>query len=285
MKKTRFLFSVVVSTMISAGLALANHPGEDTEGPKGSDESSQYRALGKGGKTTIRFGEHMPEVVCAPLRLCVIALERGEVVNSVHVGDKERWMITPTFTGTEELGRTHVVIKPQEEAISTSLVIATQRRSYLLTLRSAANEYMPFLQFSYPAHQDQAWGSFIRQQKANQVSVKKKSQEAERAASRKVSERIQHIETNYRLEGKAPWRPTAVYHDGLHTYVKFPKTLQGTELPVLLVMSTEDEVMQVNYRVQGAVMKIDYVVERGVLVAGVDDDQARIMFTLEKDDE
>jgi P-type conjugative transfer protein TrbG len=285
MKKEQIQVALMLATLIPSGLALANIPAAGEAGGQSGKAPAEYRALGQGGKTTLRYGEHMPEVVCSPLRLCVIALERGEVVNSVHVGDKERWMITPTFTGTEELGRTHVVIKPQETEIATSLVIATQRRSYLVTLRSTGDTYMPFVQFSYPVHQDHAWGSFIQQQKAHQATAEKRAEEDQSKALRHHGDRIQHIETNYLVEGKAPWRPTAVYHDGLHTYVKFPATLQGTELPILLVMSTEDEVLQVNYLVQGAVMKIDYVVERGVLVAGVDDEQARVMFTLETGDE
>jgi type IV secretion system protein VirB9 len=144
---------------------------------------------------------------------------------------------------------------------------------------------MPYLQFSYPVHQDQAWGSFIATQRATNDKVIAEQQKTKKKQERKEQSQIEQLVTNYTIDGVAPWKPRAVYHDGLHTYIRFPDSAKGGELPVLLVMSTEDaddkDLIQVNYRVLGNVMKVDYVVERGVLVAGVDDAQHRIMFSLQ----
>ena len=51
---------------------------------------------GEDGYDRFLFGATLPTVVCAPLQGCNLALQPGEIVNNVNLGDSVRWKITPS---------------------------------------------------------------------------------------------------------------------------------------------------------------------------------------------
>ncbi len=57
---------------------------------------------GEDGVVRFLFGATLPTVVCAPLQVCNLALQPGEVVNDVQVGDNVRWKISPSISGSGE---------------------------------------------------------------------------------------------------------------------------------------------------------------------------------------
>ena len=57
---------------------------------------------GENGEVRFLYGATLPTVVCAPLQVCDLALQPGEIVNSVNVGDKVRWNISPGISGSAE---------------------------------------------------------------------------------------------------------------------------------------------------------------------------------------
>jgi hypothetical protein len=50
-------------------------------------------ARGEDGSIVFVFGATLPTVVCAPLYVCDLALQAGESVNDLNVGDSVRWQI------------------------------------------------------------------------------------------------------------------------------------------------------------------------------------------------
>ncbi len=54
---------------------------------------------GEDGYVRFLFGAALPTVVCAPLQVCNLSLQPGEIVNSVNLGDSVRWKITPSIVG------------------------------------------------------------------------------------------------------------------------------------------------------------------------------------------
>ena len=47
------------------------------------------------------FGQGMPVMVCAPLRVCAIELQASEHLESQpQIGDSRRWEITPVLSGS-----------------------------------------------------------------------------------------------------------------------------------------------------------------------------------------
>ena len=89
-----------------------------------------------GSVTAHPFGHATPTLTCTPLRACTIQLEGGEtLVHEPIAGDVERWKIAQAGAGPD--GRsTIVVVKPTDCALTTNVVISTDRRLYDLTLDS-----------------------------------------------------------------------------------------------------------------------------------------------------
>lgn len=54
---------------------------------------------GPDGVIRFLYGATLPSIVCAPLQTCDLALQPGEIVNNIDVGDKVRWRITPAISG------------------------------------------------------------------------------------------------------------------------------------------------------------------------------------------
>ncbi len=56
---------------------------------------------GPDGRVLYIFGQGMPVMVCAPLRVCAVELQPGEHLQSQpQVGDTRRWEITPLMAGS-----------------------------------------------------------------------------------------------------------------------------------------------------------------------------------------
>jgi type IV secretion system protein VirB9 len=63
----------------------------------------------------------LPVVVCAPLHVCDLTLQPGEIVNDINIGDGVRWQITPAMQGAGDGLTTHVLIKPTDIGLVTNL--------------------------------------------------------------------------------------------------------------------------------------------------------------------
>ncbi len=100
-------------------------------------------ARGEAGATVFVFGSTLPTIVCAPLFVCDLALEPGEGVNDLNVGDSVRWKITPAGEGSGDSLITHVIIKPTDVGLITNLVLTTNRRTYTIKLVSREKDWMP----------------------------------------------------------------------------------------------------------------------------------------------
>jgi type IV secretion system protein TrbG len=96
-------------------------------------------------------------VVCAPLLVCDIALEAGEVISDFATGDSKDWFIQNFTAGP--LRTPHVILKPQGYDLATNLIVATNRRTYHFHLVSPSEpvtrgkgfHYDRLVSFSYPA--------------------------------------------------------------------------------------------------------------------------------------
>ena len=117
-------------------------------------------AAGEDGVVRWVYGSSQPSVVCAPLQVCDIALQPGEVINSINAGDKVRWDIRPAISGSGLDRTTHIVVKPADADLSTSLIVYTNRRSYGIKLIANARQYTPFTAFSYPEDAQAAWAHY-----------------------------------------------------------------------------------------------------------------------------
>ena len=112
---------------------------------------------GQNGAINFLFGAQQPSIVCAVLQVCDVSLQAGEQVNGIHLGDTARWTVEPAITGSGPGETLHLIIKPLDVGLETSLVVTTNRRTYHMRLRSHRTEYMPQVAFSYPEDSMAKW--------------------------------------------------------------------------------------------------------------------------------
>ncbi|MGE0470609.1 MAG: P-type conjugative transfer protein TrbG [Nitrospira sp.] len=242
-----------------------------TYGEQGTTSASAPVA-GANGFITFPYGVNQISIVCAPLHVCDVALQPGEQVNSVNVGDNVRWSIEPALTGSGADEVQHVIIKPREVGLETSLVVATNRRAYYLRLRSHRTRYMPQVAFSYP--EDSAV-KFDLLKARQQREIKEKT-------IPQTHDYLPKLSFEYDVSGQAAWKPVRVYNDGARTVIEMPPSITQTEAPILLLVRkegglfTEAEEVLVNYSLQGHRYIVDTIFEKAVLVAGVGSNQDRV---------
>lgn len=227
---------------------------------KGMGISTQWRGSrglvtkGPDGKVIFLYGEVQPSVVCSPLQVCDIELQGGEVVRDVLVGDTVRWKVEPATSGAAGGQAIHLIVKPSEPALVSSMVVTTSRRTYHIQLKSHSTQYMARVGFEYP----------------EDVSTKLADVNARLEASTIPGAGVpaEQLNFSYSVSGSAGWRPTRVYSDGQKTYIQFPRSISGQDVPVLFVTSGGQNRI-VNYRMKSNMMVVDYHIDRAVLVSGV----------------
>ena len=225
---------------------------------KGTSISGKWRGSsglvtkGPDGKVVFLFGETQPSVVCSPLQVCDIELQGGEIVRDVLVGDTVRWKIEPATSGAAGGQAIHLIVKPSEPGLVTSMVVTTSRRTYHIQLKSHPNQYMARVGFEYQ----------------EDTSHKLADINSRLETGSFAGARSEALSFSYSVSGSAAWKPKRVYSDGIKTYIQFPRSIAGQDAPVLFVVSGGQNRI-VNYRMKNDIMVVDYVVEKAVLVSGV----------------
>ncbi|MDD2162273.1 P-type conjugative transfer protein TrbG [Pseudomonas sp. MIL19] len=218
------------------------------------------------------FGAQQPSIVCAVLQVCDVALQAGEQVNSINLGDTARWTVEPAITGFGATEVQHLIIKPLDVGLETSLVVTTNRRTYHFKLRSHRTEYMPQVAFTYPEDALAKWEAIKTRQQT----------EIKRDTIPQTGEYLGDLNFEYTVAGNVSWKPVRVYNDGVKTIIEMPKAMSQTEAPTLLVVRKEggwfkdDETVMVNYRVQSNRFIVDSIFDKAILIAGVGKSQDRV---------
>ncbi|WP_263973031.1 TrbG/VirB9 family P-type conjugative transfer protein [Brevundimonas goettingensis] len=70
------------------------------------------------------------------MRVTTLSLAPGETLVSKAAGDTVRWQIGEAASGSGEGRITHVLLKPLERGLETNLILTTNRRVYLIDLKS-----------------------------------------------------------------------------------------------------------------------------------------------------
>ena len=199
------------------------------------------------------------QIYAAPGQITDIALEPGENLTGsgpIAAGDTARWVIGDTESGSGLTRRVHVLVKPTRPDITTNLVLTTDRRTYMIELRSGEKPYMPAVAWAYPQPP---------------------------AAQRQAAPAVPIIPTigarNYRyaLSGDTPpWRPDAIYDDGRRVYVEFPRGIVQGEMPPIFVIGPEGEAQIVNSRIHQNILIVDRLFGAAELRLGSGERQQKV---------
>jgi type IV secretion system protein VirB9 len=252
---------------------------------------------GPDGAVVFTYGQSMPSIVGAILKVTDIKLQEGEALVAPPFCGDDRWHVEPTpaadAEGTPLIQ--HIILKPTESGLKTSLVLVTNRRSYHLQLVSTDKDYMAYVAFSYPdapkaaARVETSQGPETpspeqapRVQVAMQGPTRAKNRTARKSAGKAAVflDKAEAKDHDFRIQGSAPFRPTQVYTDGKKTYIELPENLQ--EAPVLFrlkkggFLGLGHQMQVVNHRVHGHWVVADAVLDKAVLVSGVGSAQQKV---------
>jgi P-type conjugative transfer protein TrbG len=196
------------------------------------------------------------QVYASPGQITDIALEPGEqLVGSgpVAAGDTMRWIVGDTESGSGELRRVHIMVKPTRPSLATNLVLNTDRRTYLIELRSREKPYMPAVAWFYPED---------RAARARALPPTPFIPQAEERRYR------------YAIEGdNPPWKPLGAYDDGRKVYIEFSPSVAQGEMPPLFVIGSDGKTELVNYRTYQNIMIVDRLFAAAELRLGGEDQQ------------
>ena len=229
---------------------------------------------GPAGAVRFAFGMQQVNIVCAILQVCDVELQPGEQVNNLNVGDP-RFTVEPALSGAGGAEVQHLIIKPLDVGLLTTLIVTTNRRTYHLNLRSHRTEFMPRVSFTYPEDAAAKWDAMRARE----------FRERQEQTMPQTREYLGDLNFKYNLGGSAKWKPVRVYNDGVKTIIQMPAGMAQTEAPTLLVVRKEgglfsdDETVMVNYRVHGDRYIVDTVFDKAILIAGVGRGQDRVTIT------
>jgi type IV secretion system protein VirB9 len=239
---------------------------------------------GADGKVVYIFGQGMPVLVCAPLRVCAIELQAGEHLESQpQIGDSRRWEITPVLSGSGLDETPLLIVKPIEAGLETNLIVSTDRRTYVFRLVSDPTRYVSRLAFQYPGEDAAKWAAFQARQdaaKRDAAAVAEQAHEKDKRAGvvPLAENALDNLYFDYKLSGDAAYRPQQVFDDGQHTYLIYPNDGRFRELPTLLIQVNGKSEL-VNFRVDGSRYIVDRLFDKAILVVGVGKKQTRVTIT------
>jgi type IV secretion system protein VirB9 len=196
------------------------------------------------------------EVWTAPLRVTVLTLAPGETVTAKAAGDTVRWQIGESQSGGGASTRTHVLIKPLRTGLETNLVLTTNQKIYHLLMRSGGvdgfNTAVTWDHDEPPVPAEPFGASPLQPLDVAAVAPQGP------------------LDARYRIAavGRSPqWAPTAVFNDGVRTFVILPPHAASDEAPALFVRQGE-ELQLINYRQSGGLLIVDRLFDEAELRLG-----------------
>jgi len=193
------------------------------------------------------------EVWTSPLRVTTLTLGEGESLVAKAAGDTVRWQVGEARSGDGTGGRIHVLIKPHQRGLETNLVLTTDRRVYLIILKSGAPEaFNPAVAWDTPSPVTPDPIEPAPMPEAGPVRPEGP------------------LNARYAIEGRAraAWTPTAVFDDGRRTFIAFGPGLESVEAPALFVIGPDGQAQYVNYRQSGGLFIADRLFDRAELRIG-----------------
>jgi len=222
---------------------------------------------GPDGRVVYTFGVGQPTLVATPLRVSSIELQAGEkILGEPQIGDSVRWIVTPILSGSGDAATPILVVKPKMAGLDTTMIVATDRRTYYLRLVSKPGDYVSRVAFLYPDDQPLQWKLFLEQQ----AKEHKDHVDASRI-SETGNDAVDRLYFDYTFKvksGSGSIRPMRVLDDGEKTYIEMPSVTAFQELPTLVIEGPEGNEL-VNFRVKGTTLVVDRLFVKAALLLGV----------------
>jgi type IV secretion system protein VirB9 len=177
------------------------------------------------------------------------------------LADNTRW--TAIITIAIQTPTSADVLRKNPLGIYVTAIINTDRRTYLLELRSTEKTYMASVSWQYP--EDQL------------IALRRQNQEADAAAPIASGVDLASINFRYAIQGDNPaWRPLRAFDDGHKVYIEFPSGIAQGEMPPPFVIGPAGGSEFVNYRVNRNYYIVDRLFAAAKLRLGEKDSERRV---------
>jgi type IV secretion system protein VirB9 len=232
--------------------------------------------VGAGGAVEYPYGYSRPTITCAPLHVCSVALQDGEVITSISIGDTVRWLLQNATAGSKPV----MMLKPTQAGLSTNLVVTTDKgRIYDMHLVSSKTEYVPMVSWYDPAAMTRdlrAEAQAAARQKAEfEASITATRMAADEARSQRVvADRSvgkldpTTLDFGYTCSGEAAFKPARVFANDTHTFIQLPPGASAGDAPAVF-NSSNNETELLNSRLVNGYYIIDGKPAKLSLVLGV----------------
>jgi type IV secretion system protein VirB9 len=226
-----------------------------------SGEAAVTRSTGQSIQVPLKFSNgtmYYPwdesftyEIHAQPYRTTDIQLEPGEqVLEMPFLSEEKVWEIGAGVSRKNGQDVQHFFVKPTYAALTTSMIIITDRRVYHLLLKSFKDRWMVMVQWEYPG----------------MMPYTIKTEAMNRRAAELTGDGLlvnpEFLSFDYRMTyslfQKPLWLPRRVYDDGRKTYIELDEKMLHTEAPVLFNNRNE----RINYRVRKNLVIIDELIEK-----------------------
>ncbi len=232
--------------------------------------------VGASGAVEYPYGYSRPTITCAPLHVCSIALQDGEAITSISIGDTVRWLLQNATAGSKPV----MMLKPTQAGLSTNLVVTTDKgRIYFMHLVSNKTEYVPMVSWYDPAAmtrdlsaEAQAAARQKAQFEATMAATKLAAEEArsQRVVADKSVGKLDPttLDFGYTCSGEAAFKPARVFANDTHTFIQLPPGASSSDAPAVF-NSSNNETELLNSRLVNGYYIIDGKPVKLSLVLGV----------------
>lgn len=223
---------------------------------------------GSNGEVMYAYGQSHPEILCAPLHVCMVKLLPGDTGKIVlSIGDSVRWRAKAIPTGDSAV----VVIKATEPNIQTNLIVSVPKTGhvYYLNLVSEKAAFVPEVGFYDPQ-------AMIETQV---IEDSRHQAEAEKQRRTVVGDlgsiSPADLDFDYWWKGPQAYRPVRAFSAQGHVYIQMPASMRYGDAPALFVIDNGKEELT-NYRLVGQYFVVDQLFSEAKLLLGTGDDKVVI---------
>ena len=230
--------------------------------------------LVEGNRLTYLFGVGQPSLICAPFRICTLALAPGERIaeDGLLIGAATMWHVVQIYVAGNDA--VHISLIPKDAGLRTSLTILTkgeEARYYHVDLISDPEAYMPLVAFRYESHAREAINAMVAKAQGTEEPSPIVEQIERVLPDDFGNVSINDLYFGYELSGcrSCAWRPERVFDDGTRTIIVLPEASSTQPLPALLIVGAESDSQVFNYRFQDPSYVVDGLFDEARLSLGV----------------
>lgn len=234
-------------------------------------------SMGPSGVLQFQHGNCEPTLVCAPFKLCGVALEPGEgPTDQPDIGDP-RWKTNVRYGVDGGKKVMHIVFKPDDAGLDSNFMLQTNRRTITLRLVSRQRDYMPLVKLADPSFANQQ--SWRRAIAANVAGGAAQGSMGGAACDQPpvIPPAAFEIDSPRALK---ELKPTQVYtvagRSGPRTCIEFLADIGSKDLLTLVVLDGTGGPQLATAHFVGRRMEVDTIINAADLVMGVGSDQSAI---------